>query len=240
MEWAMNENAFRNFLKRKGKAPETVDRIVSNVQAYARYLQDHRQGRHLDQAKVSDLEAYVTWLDQDMKQSATTALWSIFPYYQFTKNQELELKASVLRQIRIAKTRKPYMLAKFMGVNPEHISKLAEHKIRNVKQMLKEGSTPQQRSALAASTGIPLEDIEDLVRLADLARIFGVKGIRARLYVDMGIHSIPMMAEWNPEELRLKAMEFVEKTGFEGIAPLPKEAAHSVTTAKSLPKLVEW
>ena len=175
-----------------------------------------------------------------MENSAKIALWSIFPYYQFTKNQELELKASVLREIRIAKTRKPYILTKFMGVNPDHITKLAEHKIRNVKQMLKEGRTPQQRTALAEQTGIPIEDIEDLVRLADLSRIFGVKGIRARLYVDMGIHSIPMMAEWKPEELRLKAIEFVEKTGFDGIPPLPKEAAHSITTAKSLPKLIEW
>jgi len=234
------EEAFRKFLKRKGKAPETVDRIVSNVQAYARHLQDHRQGKHLDQAKVSDLEAYVIWVEQDMKQSATTALWSLIPYYQFTQNQELELKASVLREIRIAKKRKPYPLTKFMGVDPEHVSKLSEQQIRNVKQMLKEGRTPQQRTDLAAQVSIPLEAIEDFVRLSDLSRIFGVKGIRARLYVSMGIYSIPMMAKWNPEELRLKATEFVEKTGFEGVPPLPKEAAHSVATAKSLPKLVEW
>jgi hypothetical protein len=236
----MREEAFRKFLKRKGKAPHVINKIVRTVQAYAGFLQTHSQKKQLDQTEVSDLEAYVNWLEQDMKESAKIPLWSIISYYQFSENQELTLKATELREIRIEKKRRPYSLVKFMGVNPEYASKLVELKIRNVEQMLKEGRTHKQRTTLAEKTGIPLAAIEDLVRLSDLSRIFGVKGIRARLYVDMGIHSIPMMAEWDPEELRLKAMEFVEKTGFQGIPPLPKEAAHSVTTAKSLPKLVEW
>jgi hypothetical protein len=33
---------------------------------------------------------------------------------------------------------------------------------------------------------------------------------------------------------------FVEKTGFEGIAPLPKEAEFTIAEAKKLPRIVEY
>jgi hypothetical protein len=35
-------------------------------------------------------------------------------------------------------------------------------------------------------------------------------------------------------------IDFVERTAFDGIAPLPKEAASAVATAQSLPKVVEY
>ncbi len=48
------------------------------------------------------------------------------------------------------------------------------------------------------------------------------------------------MAEWDPVELRAMLVSFVERTGFDGIAPLPKEAASAIATAKRLPKVVEY
>jgi hypothetical protein len=35
-------------------------------------------------------------------------------------------------------------------------------------------------------------------------------------------------------------VEFVERTGFDGVATLPKEAEFTVAEAKKLPKLVEY
>ena len=82
--------------------------------------------------------------------------------------------------------------------------------------------------------------ILELVKLSDLARIPGVKGVRARLYCDAGVDTMEKMAEWRPEELRQMVDEFVERTGFEGIAPLPAEARFTVAQAKRLPKIVEY
>jgi hypothetical protein len=48
------------------------------------------------------------------------------------------------------------------------------------------------------------------------------------------------MARWDPAELRAMLIDFVEQRGFDGIAPLPKEAASSVATAKRLPKAAEY
>jgi len=48
------------------------------------------------------------------------------------------------------------------------------------------------------------------------------------------------MAGWDPEELRAMLVEFVERTGFNGMAPLPGEARFSVERARELPKIVEY
>lgn len=78
------------------------------------------------------------------------------------------------------------------------------------------------------------------MKLSDLARIQGLKSVRARLYYDVGTDTVEKLAEWDPKELRAMLIKFVEKTGFEGIAPLPKEAEYTVETAKKLPKIVEY
>jgi len=48
------------------------------------------------------------------------------------------------------------------------------------------------------------------------------------------------MAEWDPKALRAMLIKFVDRTGFDGMAPLPKEAEFSVEKAKKLPKIVEY
>jgi hypothetical protein len=67
-----------------------------------------------------------------------------------------------------------------------------------------------------------------------------VKSVRARLYYDAGVDTVEKMAEWDPEELREMLIAFVEQTGFDGVAPLPKEARNTVETARKLPKIVEY
>jgi len=109
-----------------------------------------------------------------------------------------------------------------------------------VEEMLPAGLTCNKRLELSAKTEIPVDAILEFVKLSDLARIPGVKGIRARLYYDAGVDTIEKMAEWDPKELREMLIEFVERTGFDGIAPLPKEAKFSVEKAKKLPKIVEY
>jgi len=47
------------------------------------------------------------------------------------------------------------------------------------------------------------------------------------------------MAHWEPEALRLMAADFAQRTGFEGLAPLPAEVKFTVAYAKKLPKVVE-
>jgi hypothetical protein len=239
-EFSMDEEAFRKFLKRGGRKSHTVNTIAKIVRSYEVYLQKFAEGKSVDQATPDDLEKYVEWFEFKEEISAKRQLWGIRYYYRFIGNRVMNQRASELREERTAKTRKSFRLRDFRGVNRSHVEKLEALGIRDVEKMLEKGHTRAQRDALAKQTGVPKESILELVKLSDLARLPGVKAIRARLYFDAGIDTLEKMAQWDPEELRLMLIDYVEKTGFDGIAPLPKEAANSVKTARNLPKRVEF
>jgi hypothetical protein len=53
------------------------------------------------------------------------------------------------------------------------------------------------------------------------------------------VDSVEKMAAWEPEALRIMVMRYAERTGFDGIPPLPKEVSSTVENAKKLPKILE-
>lgn len=69
-------------------------------------------------------------------------------------------------------------------------------------------------------------------------------GVRARLYYAAGVDSVEKFAAsrkdtgtvWEPELLRLMVTAYVERTGFEGVPPLPKEVSSTIANARRLPK----
>jgi hypothetical protein len=138
------------------------------------------------------------------------------------------------------KKRNPFKLREFRGVNPVHVEKLAAVGIKTAEQMLAAGQTAEKRAALAQDTGVPEEAILELVKLSDLARLPGVKGIRARLYYDAGVDCVEKMAACEAEALLALTAEYVARTGFDGIAPLPKEVSSTIANAKRLPRVVEY
>lgn len=137
------------------------------------------------------------------------------------------------------KKQNPFKLRDFRGVSPEYVQRLAARGIKTTTQMLAHGSTRNQRGALAKETGVPGKALLELVQLSDLARLPGVKGIRARLYFEAGVDSVYKMAHWQPEALRVMVTEYVERTGFDGLPPLLKEVSSTVANAQKLPILVE-
>jgi hypothetical protein len=235
----MDMEAFRKHLKRRGKKDHVVDGLIAQVQRFADFLEEQLGGDLLS-ATPDDFEAYAEWLEEQKKGQARISIRGIGLYFAFTGRKDLSKTASNIRQTAIAKTRKAFSLKDFRGVNQEQIRKLADEGIVNVKQMIEAGKTPALREALADKTGIPLESILEYVKLSDLARIPGIKTIRARLYFDAGIDTLEKMAASDPEELREMTLDFVERTGFDGIAPLLGELQFSVAKAKELPKLIKY
>lgn len=150
----------------------------------------------------------------------------------------MEKHASDLRQARIK--RKPFALHEFRGVNQSYIVKLEAAGIKSVEEMLAAGKTPQSRQALADRTGVPPQSILEFVKLSDLARIPGLKSIRARLYYESGVDTVEKLAGWEPYALQDMLAYYVEKSGFERLAPLPKEVQHAVGTARKLPLIVDY
>ncbi|MHA2407102.1 MAG: DUF4332 domain-containing protein [Candidatus Ranarchaeia archaeon] len=234
----MDEDVFRKYLRKSGRSKNATNRVIILVNDFQDYLSKLTPSKGLDSAQPRDLEAFTSWVESEPKTSAKIHLWGIWYYYDFTSNPAMAKKAATLRQDRIK--RKPLALKKFRGIDLNAVSKLEAKGITDVKQMLAAGDTPQKRETLAKQTNLPLETIVEFVKLSDLARIPGVKNIRARLYYDAGVDTLEKLAQWNPQEFREMLIQYVEKTQFNGIAPLPKEAQYTVNTAKSLPKRVTY
>lgn len=235
----MDETSFKKYLRKGGRTPAVAERVIKIVQRFESFLAEKGGKKTLDQASLEDLKNYVNWIECGEEQaSAKTDLWAIRYYYDFRENEEIAHYASALRQERI--TRKPFNLREFRGIDPVAAQALENVGIRNVKQMLDAGKSPADRHRLVEKTGLPLETIIEFVKLSDLARIPGVKAIRARLYYDAGVDTIEKMAAYDPEELRILTTCFVEESGFEGNPPLPAEVKFSIESARKLSKIVEY
>jgi hypothetical protein len=234
----MDETGFRDFLKKDGRSLSVVKRCIRYVRDFEEYLRKYGSSRGLEEVNSKDLESYVECVEREPKASAKTHLWALRYYFEYVSNEEMRKLTGVLRGQRIK--RKPFVLKEFRGVNLEYVDKLVSVGVKNVGQMLKAGMTRISRQSLSKKSGVPAEAVLEFVKLSDLARIPGVKGIRARLYYDAGVDTVEKLAESDPKELREMLVEFVERSMFDGIAPLPKEAEFTVETAKKLPKIVEW
>ncbi len=228
---------FRSFLVKKGKKNHVADSLIKRCGIYEEFLHD-KQIHSIDFASKEDIQAFLDSI-RDQRGDVSNCLRAISLYYGFKSKPELSAMASKLREQRLSSARKPFALRDFRGVNPEYANRLASVGVKNAEQILAVGKTRVDRQRLSEKTGIPVEAVLELVKLADLSRIEGVKRVRARLYCDAGIDTVERIAKWNPDELRTYLIDFVGKTGFEGIAPLPKEAKYTVEAARKLPKIIE-
>jgi hypothetical protein len=231
-----NENEFRKHLKQMGKKPEVIDGLVKEVYHFEDWLLIYK-GKALDGAIANDLQDYAKQLNMREIKIYMRALALV---YRWLGNDELKELAHSMRETETTKSRKIFKLSEFRGGNPEEISKLETLGIRNVEDMLRAGETPLLRKELAKHSGVSPETILELVKLSDISRLEGVKGIRARLYVDAGIDSIEAFNQWEPKALRNYLDKFVHESGFEGIAPLPKEIESTIQHAAELPRVVEY
>jgi hypothetical protein len=129
-------------------------------------------------------------------------------------------------------------LNEYIGVDETLITALEEKGIRDAYQLLHTCRTPEERKALANELNIAYGILLDLVKMADLSRLFAVKAVRARLYLDSGYDTVEKLATEEPMALHNAMVEFVEKTGFNGVPTLLKEAEGTVKAAKELERWI--
>jgi hypothetical protein len=232
------EEGFRDHLKRQGKKDHVVKWLVDSVRLFDSYLE--KRGKQIHETTNQDLFDYAASCESERKGSARIKIRGLALYFGYIGNSEMAATADEIRGTGISKHRHVFKLKDFLWVSQAHVSKLRDFGITDIHQMIESGRTPDARRKLAASTGIAVEDVLELVKLSNLARLTGVKGIRARLYHDAGLDTWERITILDARELRNVCLRFVEATGFPGIAPTPKEAAFTVTAARALPRIVEW
>jgi predicted flap endonuclease-1-like 5' DNA nuclease len=230
----MNNEDFTQNLKRMGKKAHVVAGLVRQVEDFAAYL-----GGPPGSAAPADIEAYAAHLDEEKSGQARKKVRGLILFYRFMERPDLAETAAKIRERGVAAGRRAFLLKDFLGVDPDAVAVLRSQGIRTTAEMLAAAQTAGGRRQLAEKTGLPIEQILELARLSDLARIPGVKGVRARLYHDAGLDTVAKIAASNQEDILQITSEFVRRDNFPGIAPLPAEVRFTIEKARRLPVLIE-
>jgi len=234
----MMEEGFRDHLRKRGKQDHVIRGLIDSVRSFENYLKKQNKQIHL--TTQEDLFDYAASCESEKQGSARIRIRGVGLYFGYVGNSKMAATANGIRQAGISKDRPLFKLKDFLWVNQTHISKLKTVGITNISQMIESGKTPDARQKLARSTGMTIEDILELLKLSDLARVLGVKSIRARLYHDARLDTLDKIALLDAPKLREVCIRFVKATGFPGVPPTLKEAAYTVRSAKTLPRIVEW
>jgi hypothetical protein len=219
----MDETGYIAFLKQNKKDAKTIQAYTAAVHGFEVSLAG--QGKTLDTATPEDVR------------NAAGGHLALGMYYEFLGD---ERRCSAAHEAFSAPNFAAFKVAEFMGIRPEAVKALRVHGVIFARDMLEAGRTPALRASLAQKTGLPVEEILELVKLADQSRIGGHKRIRCRLFHDAGLDTLDKIAACEPEEVRRIQAEFIARTGFEGVPSTPREAANSVRMARYLPRLVEY
>jgi hypothetical protein len=230
----LDEEGFRRYLKKTGHTEKRCDSEVLRLKKFEDYL-SRQKNKKMGAETPEDLKDFVNWA-QGKREKVNVLLNVLNRYYSCVSSDLMFCAGNELLGLDYMKK---YKLKDFLGVNHQHAQALRKEGVSTCEHMLKAGRTEEERRKLAEKTGVPLSAILELVKLADMSRIIGLKSKRARLYCDAGLDTLDKIAKSDPEKMQQMFVEFVERTGFDGSPPTASEAAYSVKLAKYLPRVVE-
>ncbi|MFX0124155.1 MAG: DUF4332 domain-containing protein [Candidatus Hodarchaeota archaeon] len=150
--------------------------------------------------------------------------------------------ALIAQQLREPKKTKksPFLLKQLLGIDPQFVDNLAKIGVKSTNQMIESGKTKSQRLALAKKANIPYDVILELVKLSDLSRIGYVRSKFTRLFYNAGIETPAELSKWDVKELRNHLIDYIEKSGWKGIAPFPSDLSNYIKNARSLPQIINY
>jgi hypothetical protein len=231
----VDEESFRRYLKKIGKPAKRCESEIRNVKKFEAYLTRHKN-KTLGAETPEDLKGFVDWA-KGKREPVNALLWVLNRYYTCVSN---DLMFCAVNELIGLDYMKKYNLKDFLGVDRQHTQALRTAGVSTSEHMLKVGGTDAGRRNLAEKTGVPLSALLELVKLADLSRIVGLKRKRARLYYDAGLDTLDEIAERDSKEIQQMLAEFVVRTGFAGSPPTLSEAAFTVKLARYLPRVVDY
>ena len=135
---------------------------------------------------------------------------------------------------------KPVNLRVVPGLDVRYVASLDAVGIKHSKHLFERATSKTDRAALSELAGVPGDDLLEIVRMSDLAKIGGVGPVFARILYEAGVGSLEELARWSPEDLfeRLHAVND-EKYYTRAMISL-KDVRHCIETARELPKVIEY
>ena len=94
----------------------------------------------------------------------------------------------------------PIRLDTFPNTQESTLEKLEAVGIKNTRHLFTAAQERTARKSLAEKAGVPIESLNELVGLSDLARLYGVGPVFARMIYDVGIHSIKEFIQYTAQD----------------------------------------
>jgi predicted flap endonuclease-1-like 5' DNA nuclease len=147
---------------------------------------------------------------------------------------------TILRREVNALIPQPKNLRNFPGVEPTIVVKLEKRGIRNSKQLFLATRRKQERTQLAQAADIDPEKLLELVKLADLSRVYGVGPIFARLLFDGGADTVESLAQADSEQLFRELEHRYLEAGYSKADFKERDIRFCIRMARDLPKSIEY
>lgn len=126
------------------------------------------------------------------------------------------------------------------GINIRFIRILQDVGVASVEQLLKTGRTREGRRTLSEKVGIRQSQIHKWVNQVDLSRINGVGSDYAEILVKVGVGTVTLLAEQDPEELHETLYQY--KRSHRKIRRVPglSQVERWISEAKELKPIVDF
>jgi nucleotidyltransferase/DNA polymerase involved in DNA repair len=119
----------------------------------------------------------------------------------FAKKTNLSIEyLTILKREASSYLPNPINLKKFPGIDTQTIEALEKIGIKNTKQLYNKVNIGEDIIQLSQLTGISVEKLNELASLSDLARLYGVGPVFARIIYDVGIKSVKTFVRYKAEE----------------------------------------
>jgi predicted flap endonuclease-1-like 5' DNA nuclease len=147
---------------------------------------------------------------------------------------------TILRREVNALLPQPKNLRNFPGIEPAVLEKLEKSGIRNSKQLFLATRSKQERTNLSQAADIDPTRLLELVKLADLSRVYGVGPIFARLLFDSGADTVESLAQADSEQLFRQLEKKYLAAGYSKVDFKERDIRFCIRMAQNLPKSIEY
>jgi len=135
---------------------------------------------------------------------------------------------------------KPVALADFPGIDRQLIGQLHTKGITTTLHLFEQCATPPKRSALSKELKLAAPALEELTKLSDLSRIWGVGPVFCRIFFDTGTDTVTKVAKADPQKLYDTLIEINEQKKYTKAKFTVKDVTLCVNIARDLPKTIKF
>lgn len=134
---------------------------------------------------------------------------------------------------------KPVSISDFPEADKSLISKLNNKGIKNTLQLFEKCDTIKKRLTFAKEINAPISTLEELTKLSDLSRIWGVGPIFSRIFYETGKDTIKKVANANAQNLHAQLAEVNKIKEYTKVKFTVKDVELCIEIAQNLPKTIE-